>query len=230
MQTALISSYTPPSDTPFVAASQCDLLSLPLPSATSVTDPAKLSIFATYFLHSLDILLHMHPPLELSSFSHTLHDKPTLLAWAPHLRFFPDLHEHLDAILTRSYTLLTKYVKTQQSPRDIYAIRIYALRLLLHTSQGTIDPSTLWDQAVRSTTAYIRSADVSEDQATQAVMRVFDELADSNCEGHWRQGQSWVLFCEQWVMFAKRVCPCHLSCVFDKPCNAGRGYCSAGSH
>jgi separase len=215
MQTALISSYTQPSETPFVITSHCDILSLPLPSATSITDPTKLSILATYFLHSLDILLHTHPPLEPLSFLHTLHNKPTLLAWAPHLHFPPDLHEHLDAVLMRSYTLLTKYVKTQRPPLEVYAIRIHALRLLLHTSQGAIDPSTMWDQAVRSTTAYIRSADVSEDQATNAVMRAFGELANSNCGELWRRGQSWVLFCEQWVVFAKRVRACHLSYVFD---------------
>jgi separase len=171
-----------------------------------------LTIISTYLLNSLTIFANISPPPELASLSRTLKETSTLLDWAPHLCALPSMQKHTDAVLTRAYSVLTKsatlVTTSTQMSRELYAVRAYALHLLLHTSQGTIDPNTFWDQAMKFATVLVKGSKTAETAAAKVVLTTFDELAERSQAidpGRWRQGTSWIDFCDFWMGFAIKV-------------------------
>lgn len=222
MRPYLISLYStsfPPSKTPSKPM-ELQLLFLPLPpQSNSPLDETLLTLISTYLLHSLTISLvsAVAPPLE--DYTSALLSNPTLLAWLPHFRLLPA--KHLDSVLTRAYTALTKSstVFAQTHPSLVLLIRVYALRCLLHTAPGTMEPSTFWDQTTKFGIAFIKSipsSSTKQDDATQSVLTAYSDLFEGarNREDGvtFLQGRGFVGFCEHWMGFAKRVCT--LFCVF----------------
>ena len=157
----------------------------------------------------------------LSIFAESLYKTNTLLQWIPHLAALPS--EHMDSILTRAYTAITKSsVIAKCSSADakpVFQIRVYALRLLLHTSSTVLLPSTFWGQTVKFAGIFVRdvvsgspSAETKND-ATQTVLSVFDQivgLALATRAGEdrmrWLSGSGFMSFCDYWIEFARRVC------------------------
>ena len=156
---------------------------LHIPPNASKTDTTLLTIVSTYLTYGLTIIFQQHLNVQDTFSIHALaHDldntQDTLLSWIP---LFTSLSsKHLDTILARAYTCLTKFCTawlsssptqrlsskkpvtpdnshdalTQQS---IYLIRMYALQCLAHTTDGVVAPTTIWEQAVRFGSAYTKS-------------------------------------------------------------------------
>ena len=151
----------------------------------SKTDTTLLTIVSTYLTYALTIIFQQHSNVQntddfpIHALSQDLDNaQDTLLSWIP---LFTSLSsKHLDTILARTYTSLTKFCTaylsgsptrrpsskkpaiadnshdalTQQS---IYLIRMYALQCLAHTTDDVVAPTTIWEQAVRFGSAYARS-------------------------------------------------------------------------
>ena len=152
----------------------------------SKTDTTLLTIVSTYLTYALTIVFQQHsntqnarddlPIHALSQDLDTAQD--TLLSWIP---LFTSLSsKHLDTILARAYTSLTKFCTTHLSSsptqrpsskkpatadnshdalthQSVYLIRMYALQCLAHTTDGVVAPTTIWEQAVRFGSAYAKS-------------------------------------------------------------------------
>ena len=152
----------------------------------SKTDTTLLTIVSTYLTYALTIIFQQYSDVlntkddfPIHALSQDLDNAPdTLLSWIPLLTSLSS--KHLDTILARAYTSLTKFCTaylsssptqrhsskrsatadnshdalTQQS---IYLIRMYALQCLAHTTDGVVAPTTIWEQAVRFGSAYAKS-------------------------------------------------------------------------
>lgn len=160
----------------------------------------------------------------LHHFSDVLHTSSTLLQWTPYLRNVQT--KHLDSALMRVYTALTKS-SSQSLPSDhsldeaksIYRIRLYGLLLLTRTSAGALKPDTFWDQCVKFTMAYVKSVLASKQSSSSAkddaahdvlesfgtILRYVEERSDTDEKELWLKGEGFVVFCEYWLDFAKRV-------------------------
>ncbi|KAF8878488.1 peptidase family C50-domain-containing protein [Gymnopilus junonius] len=105
----------------------------------------------------------------------------SLLSWLP--LFTPLPSKHTDSLLTRTYTALTKLALHLHHHPARQRGRTYALRCLIHTSPGTIEATTFWDQVTRFATAFAKATpSKAEEQATRILG-----------------------FCEHWTAFAKRA-------------------------
>ena len=160
----------------------------------------------------------------LHHFSRLLHTSSTLLQWVPYLRNVST--KYLDSAMMRVYTALSKSSSQSLPPdhsledaRSIYRVRLYGLLLLTRTSPGVLKPNTFWDQCVKFTMAYVKSVLASKqssssvkDDATHDVLESFDTIlrsvekrGDSDEKETWLKGEGFVVFCEYWLDFAKRV-------------------------
>ena len=211
-----------------------DLLSLPLP-------PSPLSetlqiLISTYLSHALTVLSQSQPQSQWQALSTTLQTTPTLLQWLPHLPSLPQKHK--DSILTRAYSMLAKlpspssnHTGSSNAPRMTFELRAYALQCLLHTTPGSLDPNTFWDQTTKFCVSFVKASSVSssspaplaspaapalnapaktrEDEVVSAVLRVFGVLVGvvgtRVDREDWMSGRGFVGFCEYWMGFAKRV-------------------------
>ncbi|EKM60615.1 uncharacterized protein PHACADRAFT_203784 [Phanerochaete carnosa HHB-10118-sp] len=217
-----------PSDGEVVQKTKAYLLSLPLPSA-SLEDDILLTLTSNYLLYSLFAFSYTtfttsaapQTPSLLTHFADSLSNTSTLLQWIPSLKKLSP--KHMDSILTRAYTSITKSsALTHCAPLDakpMYAIRVYALQLLLRTSPSVLRPSTFWDQVVKFTVAFVKdvasgsaSAEV-KDNATRTILATFEMMkeavlatrADGDIQGTWLGGSGFVGFCEYWMDFARRA-------------------------
>ncbi|KAF8623833.1 hypothetical protein AX15_006159 [Amanita polypyramis BW_CC] len=153
-----------------------------LPYTSGEVDTTLLTIVSTYLAYALT------GKAKDDSFIHALADileenhhicGSTLLPWVPFFASLPS--KHVDALLTRVYTSLTKFctfhlsmtTATTQGPsskkhvsldetlhaaqRSAYRIRIYALQCLTHTKDGVVAPAAIWEQAVRFGSAYVKA-------------------------------------------------------------------------
>jgi separase len=197
------------------------IISLPLPSLSlKPLDSTLFLLISTYLSHTLIVLSHhltsstpKHTQLEiLVLFSQTLHDSPSLLTWVPLCTEFPS-KQH-DVLLTRAYTALTS-VSSQASGASeaVFRIRVYALMCLLRTSGSTIGPKTFWDQVVKSSSSFARSAsskdEVEERRLCRVVTSAFSELLamveERENKDDFLHGKPFISFCDAWISYSKSV-------------------------
>lgn len=200
------------------------LLSLPLPMTAPPTDIVLLTLISTYLMHAIITLMNnvIRSPSSTSpdSFSTALLDPGTLLTWVPHFVSLPDKHK--DTMLTRTYTVLTKSCSSfSASSRSTFLIRMYALKCLLCTSTGTVQPTTFWDQVQKLCATYVKtSSPMSEEEQLSVAKLVSECLGElvqmAQSKTSFMEGKSFVLLCETWTSFAKRVrrdfCRANLMC------------------
>ena len=230
---SLVSLYDDGTQTP--PPGQAALLSLPLPSAAPESD-IVLTLISNHLLYSIISFSYTtfagQEPAQsaapsttspLAAYADAVWNTSTLLQWLPHLNRLSS--KHMDSVLTRAYTAITKASVLASSSSSIAKsmlhIRVYALHLLLHTTPSIIKPTTFWDQTVKFAVAFIKdtasgsvSADVKND-ATRTVLSVFGEILDivlsTRTKGEeraaWLSGSGFMGFCEYWMEFAKRVGP-----------------------
>ena len=210
-------------------ASQERLLMLPKPPSLP-TDPIVLTLISTYLLHAV-IIYARSGTITSNALATTLNSpsSTSLLAWVPSLTSLPT--KHMDSLLTRAYTTLTKlalsptpipktHLKSTSavdpSPESIFILRMYALRCLVHTSPGTIETNMVWDQVARFTTTFIKAtaSDVAlEERCTTIVLSAYADLVERVEMRPDRdifmaidqKGKGFLGFCEYWMEFTKRV-------------------------
>ena len=209
------------------------LLSVPMPPSFP-TNPVVLTLISTYLLYSL--VIHARPEnTTINTFATTLNSpsSTSFLAWVPSLTSLPS--KHMDSLLTRAYTSLTKLVSSSHpnsnsnpkmplkststvdsSPESIFILRIYALRCLFHTSPGTVETNMVWDQVVRFTSTFVKAttSDVAlEERCTTVVLSAYADLVECGEKRPDRdtfmaidqKGKGFLGFCEYWMEFTKRV-------------------------
>ncbi|KAG1823730.1 peptidase family C50-domain-containing protein [Suillus subaureus] len=190
------------------------LLSLPMPMIPPPADAVLLTLISTYLMHAIIFFTHitMSPSSStittLDSFSTTLIGSGTLLTWMPYCVSLPS--KHIDTTLTRAYTVLTKSCSSiSANARSTFLIRVYALKCLLCTSPGTVQPNTFWDQIQKSCTVYVRSSSpMSEAEELPVATLLSESLGEvvqiAQSKPMFLEGKSFVLLCETWTSFAKR--------------------------
>ncbi|TFY82545.1 hypothetical protein EWM64_g1469 [Hericium alpestre] len=156
--------------------------------------------------------------VTLSQFVLALHSSSSLISWIPFISRLPS--SHIDLILTRTYTTLTKSSgRTQKHPQHVFRIRHYALLCLLYTSPSTVAPNTFWDQVVKFAVAFARSTpalwlngtknEQDEAEATDLVLSIFSDILEHaekrSDSGTFLSGKSFVAFCDYWLGFAKKA-------------------------
>lgn len=210
-------------------ASQERLLMLPRPPSLP-TNIIVLTLVSTYLLHAV-IIYARSGTITINALAKTLNSpgSASLLAWVPSLTSLPT--KHMDSLLTRAYTSLTKlalsptpvpktHLKSTSavdpSPESIFILRMYALRCLVHTSPGTVETSVVWDQVARFTTTFVKataSEIALEERCTAIVLSVYADLVDRIEMRPDRdvfmaidqKGKGFLGFCEYWMDFTKRV-------------------------
>ena len=205
------------------ATSKLHVLSLPIPSAPP-SDPTILTLLSNYLLHAVTIVAHItcrapaprrSPPATLSDLANILSNEHTLLSWLPVLSPLPV--KHLDFILTRTYSVLTKSLPSLGDPQAMFRIRMHALCHLVYTSPGTVgNPDALWDQPTRYASSYIKSlvsspsTSTSEDDAVLIIVQAFSQLVNlvvgSTKAELLMKGNAFSSYCEYWMELANRVC------------------------
>lgn len=231
-------SYTPNQGEAHSTLPIAPLLCLPLPSS-SIENDILLTLLSNYLTQVLTCVSYVtfsrlavatpsEAPIDLANFTASLYESTTLLQWLPSLADLPA--KHMDSVLTRAYTALTKssvlWTPTSTSQaKAVYRIRTYALRVLLHTSSSVLKPTTFWDQSVKFSVALVKdsasSTMSSEEKAdvTQTILDSLEEILDcatktrgaEEAQVTWFSGTGFLSFCEYWMDFAKRVCfPVHI--------------------
>ncbi|KAG2081359.1 peptidase family C50-domain-containing protein [Suillus cothurnatus] len=189
------------------------LLSLPLQMIPPPADAVLLTLISTYLMHAIIFFTHIvmsssSTITTLDSFSTALVESDTLLTWVPYCVSLP--RKHVDTTLTRAYTVLTKSCSSiSVNTRSTFLIRIYALKCLLCTSPGTVQPNTFWDQIQKLCTVYVRSpSPMSETEELSVAMLVSESLGEvvqmAQSKSSFVEGKSFALLCETWTSFAKR--------------------------
>jgi len=123
-----------------------------------------------------------------------------MLSWMSDFSSLPT--KHLDSLLTRAYTSLTKFCSSSTtvsrkplpkakltvtsinptsspSPEALFHLRTYALRCLAYTSPGIVEGNTFWDQATKFASLFIRAtttSPVSEEHATSVILTSFAQI------------------------------------------------------
>ena len=161
-----------------------------------------LNLLSTYLLYALMLVSRPEcsTPSSVQQLSTTLDSPSTfsLLSWLPDCSLLPS--KHLDSLLTRAYTALTKLCNSSTtlkkaplkpkstnlptstpSPEALFRLRVYALRCLAHTSTGVIEGKNFWDQATKFTSILVKatpstSSSTSEESLTALVLDAFDQL------------------------------------------------------
>ncbi|KAG1861269.1 peptidase family C50-domain-containing protein [Suillus subluteus] len=190
------------------------LLYLPLSMIPPPVDAVLLTLISTYLMHAIILFTH----IAMSSSSSTiatldtvctaLVESGTLLTWMPYCVSLPSKHK--DTTLTRAYTALTKSCSSMSAnARSTFLIRVYALKCLLCTSPGTVQPNTFWDQIQKSCTVYVRSSSpMSEAEELSVATLVSESLGEvvqiAQSKLSFLEGNSFILLCETWTRFAKR--------------------------
>ena len=219
-------------------ASQERLLMLPRPPSLP-TNPIVLTLISTYLLHAV-IIYTRSGTITVNALATTLNSpsSASLVAWVPSLTSLPT--KHMDSLLTRAYTSLTKLAPSptpipkthlkstsavDPSPDSIFILRMYALRCLVHTSPGTVEANMVWDQVARFTSTFVKAtASASEERCTAIVLSAYADLVDCVEMRPDRdifmaidqKGKGFLGFCEYWMEFTKRV---SRSIVFRSICH-----------
>ena len=233
MQQPLVSLYLP-SYNPLDPSPQERLIVLPLPTQDSSLPEILLTLISTYLLHSIVALTHAISPSHTSSqpicgiLCSSGSQTPTLLTWLPYIKNLPT--KHLDSILTRAYTTLTKaWSSSNAYPTSIFQLRVYGLFCLAHTSPSVLEPTAFWEQVIKFTMNYVAANVIDKDpgrgrddggsagprqdgEVTNVVLHSFDELVGRTQERQgFMKGRGFVKFCEYWMSMARKVGVIHSS-------------------
>jgi separase len=199
------------------SSSKLHLLSISIPLSDSPLDTILLTLASTYLSYALTIFTYVFfTPAQstkdttqsLKAFSNILTTTPSLISWIPIFSSLPV--KQLDSALTRAYTTLTKACTACKSqPKAVFQLRTYATTCLAHTSAGTVEPDTFWDQVCRFAGAFIKSHDCTEEEAMSIVLSAYSDLITSldkrSDRNTFMAGKEFVGFCEYWMAFAKKV-------------------------
>lgn len=221
---------------------------LHIPLNPSKTDPTLLTIISTYLTYALTINFQLpssgkktKDDISIHTLANNLDNTcDTLLSWIPHFTSLSS--KHLDALLARAYTSLTKFctaylsgspthrpISKKSTPgdnshdaltqRSAYLIRMYALQCLAHTTVDVVTPTSIWDQAIRFGSVYVKSltparpgqssnSDI-ENEATRTVLRIcarlVDDIQSMTDSERLTKDKMFVSFLEWWMSFARRV-------------------------
>ncbi|KAJ2921923.1 hypothetical protein H1R20_g15170, partial [Candolleomyces eurysporus] len=196
--------------------SKFGLISLPLPNQP-IDDPVHLTMISTYLIHALSISCFVLSSGEdIDEFAELLSsaDALWLNAWLPKLHPLPQ--KHIDSLLTRAYSVITKACmnrsssKSKPPPRSIFLLRGYALRCLVRASPGTVEPDSFWDQLIRFTASLSKSCAESnqEEAGTTLILSTFESIvqcAEARTDASsFLDGSKFLSFCDYWITFAKR--------------------------
>ena len=208
------------------------LLTLPIPTAHEA-DEAIQTLLSSYLLHALTAVSHIglraSDSIDPKNFCDAIYKTETLIYWLPHLQLLPTKHK--DSVLTRTYTALNRATSNLQvtCPKDakaLYRIRLYGLLCLAHTSPGTIDADTFWNQVAKWTVVCAKDLDhtgcMGDSEAMASfivtVSATFNEVIEHTRqrEDHmsFMNGRGFLAFCEYWMSFARRVSGIH--CLYSK--------------
>lgn len=216
------------------------LLSIPIPSSDPPLDTILLTLASTYLSYALSIFSHIvFTPAQSTKdnaqgfevFAHILTTTPSLISWVPIFSSLPV--KYLDSALTRTYTTLTKACTTCKSqPKAVFQLRTYAATCLAHTSSGTVEPDTFWDQICRFGGAFIKSRDSTEEQAMSVVLSTYSDLINRvekrSDRDMFMAGKGFIGFCEYWMAFAKKVGRLCVRCKLFLNNTSGWRYMCAG--
>ena len=157
----------------------------------------------------------------------TLPTSFSFLTWVPSIASLPV--KQTDAMLTPSYLAITKLCSTSTSTTSstaktkatnsspnserVFQLRMYALRCLCHSSRGTAESGTFWEQVTRSAVALVKDSQSlfpeEEEKVTNLVLCEYAEMlacAQKRKDGlSFLEGKGFAGFCEYWMAFAKRV-------------------------
>lgn len=184
------------------------LLSIPFPPVPeSEHAPVLSTLISTYFLNGIIILTQTRH----STFFGDLLDPPTLLDWVPHLSSTGLSDKHMDSMLTKAYSVLMKVSVVGISSKNLFEIRMYALRCLAHTTPGTVQkPDSIWDQACKVAAAFIKTHnETSISEAAQTItgqLMVLVTVCGKRVDyEEFVSGKGFATFCESWIGFASKV-------------------------
>ncbi|KAI0075567.1 hypothetical protein K474DRAFT_1599575 [Panus rudis PR-1116 ss-1] len=160
-----------------------------------------------------------HPTLarRQSELSSVLPDtrQATLLHWTSYLS--PLTSKQVDSMLTKAYSSISKSCKEDNaeiSPLNIFALRAYALKCLLHTSPGILqDASKFWVEVLNVVSTLNGSkvdTDTGDDVKRTAILNVITELVSlvekrSDAEEFFATSKSWMRVVEGWSNVAKEA-------------------------
>ncbi|KAH9478241.1 Separin [Psilocybe cubensis] len=205
-----------------VDSDQSNPISIPPPSSPP-TNAILLNLVSLYLLYALIIKSHGSNSVDELSKSLSSPTTHSLLSWLPMLSALPA--KHTDSLLTRAYTAVNKLCSTSSSlpptkskahpsPQSIFILRMYALRCLAHTTPGTIEANTFWDQATRYASVFVKATpQKGEEQTTSMILHAFGQLVDlaeqrTDREAFMsveQQEKGFLRLCEHWLSFAKRA-------------------------
>ena len=151
----------------------------------------------------------------------------SFLTWVPSIASLPV--KQTDAMLTPSYSAITKLCSTSTSttsstaktkatnsspnPERVFQLRMYALRCLCHSSRGTVESGTFWEQVTRSAVVLIKASQSLfpevEEKVTNLVLCEYAEMLacaqKREDDLSFLEGKGFIGFCEYWMAFAKWV-------------------------
>ncbi|KDR77139.1 hypothetical protein GALMADRAFT_66375 [Galerina marginata CBS 339.88] len=202
-----------------VTGEPANLLSIPQP-VPPPSNPIVLNLISTYLVYALILKAQAENAIEELSSTLCSPIIRSLLSWLPILSALPA--KHTDSLLTRAYTVLSKLCSSSSAgkpkapprPESIFIVRMYALRCLAHTTPGTIEANTFWDQATKISVGFVKATSLkAEEQTTSMVLNAFAELLQIAEHRSDREtfiavgevGRGFLAFCEHWMDLAKRA-------------------------
>ncbi|KIY64248.1 hypothetical protein CYLTODRAFT_358669 [Cylindrobasidium torrendii FP15055 ss-10] len=195
-----------PSDTVY-------LITLPIP-AVPPTDTTLLTLLSSYLLHAVTIVAHASRRVpSATQIADVLSNEHTLMSWLPLFSNLPQ--KHLDFLLTRTYSTLTKSITSESDPRAIYHIRMHALCLLTNTSPGRLSADAFWDLPMRYANAYLKallsspSTSSSHPEAARMIVQTFSQIVAlveaSPHQESFMNSRPFDGFCDYWMETIKRT-------------------------
>jgi len=194
------------------------------------TDIILLTLTSTYLAHALFTLASISTTpqaVDALSSSLTIPTSFSFLTWVPSISSLPV--KQTDAMLTRIYSAIkklcsastsstsltakTKATHPSPNPERVFQLRMYALCCLCHTSRGTVESGTFWEQVTRSAVALVKAGQSLfpevEEKVTNLVLPEYAEMLACAQKREdslsFLEGKGFVGFCEDWMAFAKRV-------------------------
>ncbi|SJK98717.1 uncharacterized protein ARMOST_01986 [Armillaria ostoyae] len=206
------------------------LITVPIPAIPTSIEPALLTLISNYFMYALVVITSAYfpPPKStlrpnklptdfLTNLEDTLRKEFTLISWMPFFQRLPA--KHIDFILTRIYSVLTKSIPAelmQSNTSSAFFIRMHGLCCLAYTSPGTVgSPDVFWEQPTKYAAVYMKSllseqpssSDVQQ-QAANTLVLAFSHLVSiaetKQDSAEFLKGNGFVAFCEYWIELVNR--------------------------
>ncbi|KAK0494593.1 cysteine peptidase C50 [Armillaria luteobubalina] len=206
------------------------LITIPIPAISTSIEPALLTLISNYFMYALVVITSTYfPPSKstlrpsklptdfLTHLEDTLRREFTLISWMPFFQRLPP--KHMDFILTRIYSVLTKSIPAelmQSNNSSAFFIRMHGLCCLAYTSPGTVgSPDVFWEHPTKYAAVYMKSllseqpssSDVQQ-QAANTLVQAFSHLVSiaemKQDSAEFLKGKGFLAFCEYWIELANR--------------------------